>query len=480
MVTHKKNIVILGAGLSGLSTAWFLQKNSKEKLSITIIDQADSPGGKIKSLKKEGFILELGPHSCRVGPTSSSTLSLIQQLNLEEKVLLPSPVSKKKFLMMDQKLYPFPHSFPSLFTSPLTLPLLKACWKDLFTRKKAESQSTSTSINDESVHHFISRHFGTHFSDTFFDPMVSGIYAGDPKKLSIKSCFPILYQKELEHGSIVRSFFARKKATLPLNKSSFTKKIKQTSLFSFEGGMETLITALKNQLDVQWRLSEKITHLSFDKSSNPNNPQSKSSTITTNKDSIKADAVFSTLPPKPLGTLLHTVNPLLSSKLLSIPSSSIAVIHLVYKHAALKKEGFGYLVPFKESDPLLGVIWDSSVFPQHCPSPDSSLLTVMIGGTRDHYSLTLCDKALIEQATLGVKRHLNIVTPPDITHCTKITEAIPQYEIGHSEILDNIQNFQSQFPQFFISGWGFHGISLNDCIQKSESNSNLFLKNTRF
>lgn len=454
MTSTQKHLVILGAGISGLSLAWFLKQRFENQIKLTLLEKNDRVGGLIRTLEKEGFLFELGPHSCRSKGNAIETLKLIEALQIKEQMIEPSFSARDRYLYWNQTLHLLPKSLLSLISSPLTSGLFKALVRDWFTPPLKNQEET--------VEQFISRRLSREIAERLIDPLTLGIYAGNIEQLSLKSCFPILYEWEQTHGSLTRGWLFSKKKQHSAQ-SPFVQQMSKHPIFTFKKGMETLPKELEKQLSPNLRLSSDVQALHFQ--------SDKLQIICQNQKPIVADYLFSTLPANALANLLEPHQQEVSFLLKSIPHASIAVVCLGFRKQVLKYEGFGYLIPRKEKEDILGMIWDSSVFPQQNRFQPDTRLCVMIKITEDSkfddfYQIAL--KALC--------KHLKINDLPDLFYVEMINNAIPQYFIGHQNKLQRIEeHIFSLSPRIRVGGSFFWGVSINDCIKKAKVCSENFV-----
>lgn len=447
----KRNIVILGAGISGLSLAWFLQKQHGEQIEITVLEKSGRIGGSIQTIHKEGFLFELGPHSCRSsGAEAATTLELIEELGLHDQVIPASPSARKRYLYTNQRLTALPPPFTCLF-SPLMRGVPRALLRDW--------RTPAGNGEDESVDAFITRRFGAEIAEQFIDPMTSGIYAGDMRQLSIQSCFPQLFHWEQESGSVIKGMFKSKKKPIQAA-SPFIQQMQKQAMFSFKSGMEVLPKALEKHLKqkVTTSCSVKAIHL------HPDN-------ITLELDNgtkIQTNHLFSTLPAQQVSELIKPHHPDLAQMLSSMCRTSVAVVNLGYRRPLLPVQGFGYLIPTKENEEILGVIWDSCVFPQQNLETNQTRLTVMLGGAHKPHLCTLPEDEILEIALRRVAKQLGIYALPDVSHVSIAHNAIPQYHVGHNAKVSCImQKIGHLSPYLTCLGNSFYGVSLNECFAKA-------------
>jgi oxygen-dependent protoporphyrinogen oxidase len=303
--------------------------------------------------------------------------------------------------------------------SPYSLSLLPALLKDLL--------SPRGDLEDESIFSFACRRFGREVAATHLDPLVSGIYGGDPKKLSLKACFPTLHHLEKTY----RSCFLG----MPFLKTSRSRY--RSSLISFKSGMETLIHALSNRLESNLYLNVDVIDMDCE-----------NGTIGLKLNGKKQyfDAVFWTAPLAPLQKIGLPYSPC---------SNSLSVVNLGYRNKVLSKRGFGYLVPRKEGEKILGVVFDSEVFPDQNSSFSQTRLTVMMPW----------QEGAKEIALEAIQRHLGIDAIPDVVEVVEAKEAIAQYEVGHLAKAKLNKKFANKLsPHLYLLGSKMDGVAVNDCV----------------
>jgi len=428
-----KKIVILGAGISGLSLAWFLSEKFGHQVDLQILEAANRTGGWIQTIYEKEFLFELGPRSCRTTGSGIETLRLVEALGLQDEVVVPDVAAHKRFLYVNQRLEVLPYNVASFFRSPFFWPICKAILRDLIVRKGENS--------DESIYDFTRRRFGQQAAELFLDPMTSGIYAGDIRRLSIGSCYSILKECEQKRRSVILGLLAHPR-TPKKECSAFVEATLKHHLFSFRKGMETLTRALSERLEGKIVLNREVKSL---------------------QELQDSDQIISTLPGSALANLCEK-GPL-RTLLEEEQKVSVAVVSFGFRCNLLKNKGFGYLVPRSENEVVLGVVWDSSVFPTQNASSDETRLTVMIGGAHMKHFHELTDEYFVQVAKKALAKHLNIYQAPDALHVKISRHAIPQYEVGHKQRVDKIN---AHLPKNLkLLGASYYGVSVNDCIAQA-------------
>ncbi|NGX57686.1 MAG: Protoporphyrinogen oxidase [Chlamydiae bacterium] len=435
-------IVILGGGISGLSTAWYLRQKTNAK--IILIEKTPRLGGRIQSVNEHDFFFERGPRSIRPHG-GEETLRLIQHLGLQDQVVPGKKAAHQRYLYLNQTLRKLPSSLKDLITSPWLWPILTSLITE-WTKKTSPK-------NDESIYEFISRRLNPKVADTLLDPMTSGIYAGNIHQLSMKSCFPKIYQYEKDHGSLTKGMLSQKKRIPESN--PFICEAKKSSLYTLQNGLQELIVKLVEHLDIEIKLSCSVTSLIFDKQIH----------IETENETFIADHVISALPSQALGHLMKAHDPSIAQLLHDIPMTSLAVVNIGYNQPVLKKEGFGYLIPSSEKEEILGMVWDSSAFPTQNQHTDQTRLTVMIGGSHMQNFEHTSEEDFLTMSLNALNSHLGITETPDCVEVSIAHQAIPQYIVGHSERVREIETkIAALSSNFHFTGNCFYGVSVNDCI----------------
>ncbi|RHY23305.1 hypothetical protein DYB36_012185, partial [Aphanomyces astaci] len=334
---------------------------------------------------------------------------------------------------------------------------------------------TCKQASDESIYDFISRRFSPVVANRLLDPMVSGIFGGNIRHLSMRSCFGLLWDMEQSHGSIVRAmlFGSSPKSTTLLDgtaHSSFVKTGSKAMSMSFTHGMQTFTDALAAHIEV----------LLADATSTPWSTQHGGGVVVRVRDAgasaaetIVADHVFSALPAPRLAPLVQSVAPSAAAALSRLPFTSLGVVTLGFHRNLIQHSGFGYLVPTCENQGILGVIYDSCSFPQQNFDQTNNItrLSVFVGG-ENHPAVAAMPRAKREALALEtVQRHLGVTDAPVHVESTWYEHAIPQYPVGYHA---DVASLEADLAQAFhasltVVGNSFYGVGLSDCVHKSTS-----------
>lgn len=394
-------VAILGGGISGLSAAWELQQRDPAA-EITLFEKEDRLGGWIGT-DERGF--ERGP---RTFPWARNPhlLALIRELGLEKEIVPSSPSASKRYLWHRGKL---------ISMGALLIRFLPLFLREPFIARGKEE--------DESIAGFATRRFNREIAELFFDPLTLGIYGGDMHKLSLRSCFPFLDRWEHKKGSLLLGFLSQKRG--------------EKGLFTLRRGMGSLIEELQKKLSIEIRFHCPVEALKRDG-------------VLAGEKWQSANRIISALPAPVLGRLTGLWS--------DFPTISLWIVHMAYREKVLTKEGFGYLVPSREKEPLLGMVWDSSLFPR---KERATRLTAMIRSGGDAHRAQ-------EIALDAARRHLGIAPPPSFIHPFYLSEAIPQFEVGYAKRLARFEaDLKERFPSLVLSGNYLEGASVDACIRRA-------------
>lgn len=441
-----RQIVVLGAGISGLATAWYLKHYLGSDAAVHVIEKSERPGGWIQTLQTEGFLFEQGPRSCRSKGNGQETLALIENLGLQDHVLVPHADATHRYLYHDGHLKRMPRHLWGILFNPLTKGWLQAFWNDWRMPKRTGE--------DETVHSFFSRRLGNRWADTLIDPFVLGIYAGDCRSLSMKSCFPLFNEWEEKQGSLLRGGWKHKRT--PLYSSAFIESVRRYPLFSFKEGMETLPLALAHELKECLQLGNGAVRLEF--------LTSGIEVYLENGEKIIADQVISTLPAYALGSLLSS-SPEVGTQLQALNYATVGMVNMGFDAPVLPLKGFGYLVPTRMNELILGCVWDSCIFPQQNERKEQTRITFMMGGSHHPEIEGMTEQDAVEHALKALQQQMGIQARPSIIQFKKGHQAIPQFEVGHERWKADLQNKIGQIsPRLVLSGSAWTGVSINDCV----------------
>jgi oxygen-dependent protoporphyrinogen oxidase len=430
------SVAVLGAGLSGLSTAYLIV-NKMPDVKVEVFEKADRIGGTIFSKRTEdGFLVEAGPNGFLSG--KPTTYELSKMLKIDKDFLSANSNAELRFILKNGKLMQLPDSPGSfMFSDILSLKGKLRIAKEPFIKGFNEKA-------EETVAEFGTRRLGEEAVKFMLDPMVSGVFAGNVDKLSLKSCFPRIYQLEKEYGSLVKAMIK-----LKAKKASPSGK-----LTSYTSGMFHLIETLANHKNIKVNLNSEITGIEKE--------ENKFIISGSNK---KFDAVVSAMPAYCLGNLKFEPLKEVQESLKAVAYPPMAIVSFAIKKGLVK--GFGFLIPSSEKRKILGALFSSNIFVNR-GTDKYDLVTVMLGGDRNYSVKDFEMKKVVDVAANELADILNIeVSRLNHISLFKWNKAIPQYYKGHYKIVEKIQKITENEKGFFVTGNAFFGIGINDCTAAS-------------
>ena len=442
-----KKVVIVGGGISGLAVAYLLLEKNKD-LDITVLESDNRAGGKIWTDKTNGFLCEKGANGFL--DNKPRTLELCKSLGIEP--VRSNENSKKRFIYLNGRLNALPESAPSFIKSDLL------SWGGKL--RILLEYNAPRGPEDETVADFIIRRLGKEALERLIDPMCSGIYAGDPYKMSIKSCFARIKELEQEYGGLIKALLAIRKQKKLQQKASGDTKVSVApggTLTSFYNGAQTITDALSEKLKDRLHLGVQVHGISREKGAYQ---------IYTSKDTVEADIVVLASPAYATAEILKDLDSGISKILSDIPYPHVSVVCFGYKKEKVGNplNGFGFLVPHIEGRKILGCLWDTSIFPNRA-SEGYALLRTMVGGAKSPEMAMLEDEKIISMVFDELKPILSFKSEPDLIRIYRWEKAIPQYLLGHSKRLGSIEERLRSHPGLYLTGNAYKGIGINDCVE---------------
>lgn len=439
------NIAIVGGGISGLSLAYYLLENL-QGFNIKIFESETRIGGKILTEKINGFLCEGGVNGFL--DNKPFTLELAARLNLTP--VKCNEYAKRRYLFTNSKL-------KLIATSPLNFLLSDLLSLKGKIRMFCEFFIPKTTLEDESLESFAIRRVGKEFFEKILDPMASGIYAGDPSKMSIRSCFNMVYDLEQKYGGLIKGFIA-------MNRQKKSEKRVSAApggqLMSFYDGMYSLIENLKIYLGDRIEINKTLETIE----------RNKNTYTLIFKDGFiyECDIAILSIPAHNASIALKELDKNLYNVLDEIPYPALSVVSMGYSQDKITRDKnlFGFLLPAKENRKILGTLFDSSIFPNRAPN-GFVLLRTMVGGARNQKLAALEDEKLISLVKEELAYIFDIKSEPDFIKIIRWQKAIPQYTVGHYQRLKKIDELLLKHKGLFLSGNAFRGVSVNDCVMNS-------------
>ncbi|MHB8121549.1 MAG: protoporphyrinogen oxidase [Desulfuromonadaceae bacterium] len=457
-----KKIIIIGGGISGLATAWLLRSKAEaagKELGITLLEKEERPGGKIRSIKAEGYTCEWGPNGFL--DSKPQTLDLCRALGVENNLHRSNDNARKRFIFSGGELHQLPDGAPAFLKSRLI------SWpgKLRLALEPTPFIAPPPAGVDETLAAFGRRRLGGEALDKLIAPMVSGIFAGDPETMSLISCFPRIAELEREYGGLIRAMIMlakKKKREQAAGKVVSSAAGPGGTLTSFREGIQYLADALAASLGDLVKPGTAVT--SVEKGADLPYRVNCS-----DGSAYGADQVIIASPAFAAAEMLSAMDEGIAGTLRQIPYASMTVICFGYSRGQINRslDGFGYLIPKKEGLSTLGTLWDSSMFENRAPEGKVLLRSMMGGACFPHY-VTLSDDEVVARVRKDLGLTMGINATPEFVRVFRHPQAIPQYTVGHGDRLQKLESALRAYPGLILTGNSYRGIGLNDCVAAAE------------
>ncbi|MDQ6421839.1 protoporphyrinogen oxidase [Paenibacillus sp. LHD-117] len=463
-------IVIIGGGISGLSSAFYLQREAERQgreLHITIVEGAPAFGGKINTLQRDGFVIEKGPDSFLA--RKQAIIDLAKELGLEGELTATNPAAKKTYIMHRKKLFPMPPGLvlgiPTEIGPFARTGLLS--WKGKFRALLDLFIPAKPASGDESLGGFLERRVGTEVMRRIAEPLLAGIYAGDLKKLSLRATFPQFGESERKFGSLIRGMQHNRKAAA----AAASAAAKGTTFLTFKGGLGSLVEALIHSLEesgVELRAGAKVERIE--------KLEQGYSVVLASGDELPADRIVMTAPAFAAADLLEAHAD--CGELRGVRYVSVANVVMAFdkKTFGLDFDGSGFVVPRSEGLHITACTWTSSKW-LHSSPEDKVLLRCYVGHSEDQESVKLPDDRLIAAVRSDIRETMGITAEPLFTEITRLDNSMPQYPVGHIERMNELRSrLAERMPGVWVTGAAFDGVGLPDCIRQGKEAAKAILE----
>lgn len=444
-----KRVAVLGAGISGLSAANFL---IREDIQLTVLEQSNQVGGLMNTISKDGYQLETGPNSVMLN--NPEFLDLLKDLKLTDSIIYPEEAAaKSRFILMGKKPEALPSGPSSLFGNKVI------GWSGVGAILKEPFRKQNTDTEDESLASFCKRRFGATLFNNVIAPFVTGVYAGDPEKMSAKYSMKALWEAEKKHGSIIKGMMKsmKKKKADPRH-----QELPKQKMISFRNGLKEIPELMQHKLGDRLKLNSCVT--SIDKLDN-----SYRITYTQNgaMQHLEVDHIISGLPAYVEAKLWTNSHPSFAKELNTIYYAPTVSIHLGYdkKQVGNQEAGFGILTRVAEKKSFLGILFINRFFPHNAPE-GKDLFAIIIGGARSPELTQLPKEELINRIQQELSEIMEIKGEPELINYIKWEKGIPQYNLGHDDLVKEEAEFIKNNPNYQLIGNYIHGVSVADSIKK--------------
>src|SRR5690606_30911720 len=453
---EKQTIIIVGGGITGLSAAYYLQKNIKENnlpYQIKLVEASNRLGGKINTYKRDGFIIERGPDS--IIARKKPGVKLVEELGLKDQMVRNG--TGQSYILVQGKLHKMPKGafmgIPMEIDPFLDSELVSSSGKEraLLDLEMGKGEE----MVDQSLGSFMRRRFGDELVDNEIEPLLSGIYSGDIDEMSLMATFPNFYQLEQKYGSLIKGL----QETMP--KPPKTKGKATGVFFSFKDGLEVMVDKLTEKLDQDSiLLNTKVEHVEKNETGYQ--------VVLGNGDVVKASAVIATTSHQTLPKMFGQFDFL--NVLTDVPSSSVANVALAFDQSAIKQDidGTGFVVSRNNDYRITACTWTHKKWPTTTPE-GKALIRCYVGRPNDQEVVDLPDEELINIVLHDLNKTMNITAKPEFSVISRWKNVMPQYTVGHLERIEKVRDEANKhLPGVFLAGSSFEGVGIPDCIEQGE------------
>ena len=454
----ERRIAIVGGGITGLAAAYFLKERAQvlqRPVEIVLIEAAGRLGGKIVTERVQGFLIEGGPDAFLT--QKPWALQLCERLGLADQLVAPRP--GKTYVLLGGKLRRLPEGamglVPTRLGSFLKSDLFSAWGKlrmglDLLIPPRRDGQ-------DESLASFIRRRLGREALERLAEPLLAGVYAADPDRLSLLATFPRLREMERRYGNLTKGVLRQRRN---LRRSSTSDEKPRPVFMTLRAGLSRLIDALNAQIEAQVITGQCVVELERVGTADYR------LTLADGRKLV-ADAVVLTTPAYVTAELLEALSPEAAELLAEIPYVSTAVVTLAFRRRDIEHplDGTGFVVPRVEGRAITACTWSSSKWPGRAPQ-GFVLLRGFFRHNGQENVLQLSDDGLIDLAIRELRDLLGLRGEPALARVHCWPKAMPQYHVGHVERLAQIESALREHSGIWLAGAAYRGIGLPDCIHQ--------------
>ncbi|XXM73973.1 protoporphyrinogen oxidase [Lysinibacillus sphaericus] len=450
-----KKVVVIGGGITGLTAAYYLQKEIKEKdlpIQLTLAEGSHRMGGKIQTLIKDGYVIERGPDS--FVPRKAGPLNLAKEIGIDDKLV--SSTWGKSYVIAGGELYPMPGG--SIIGIPTQIaPFITTNLFSITGKMRAAADfilPRSAAADDQSLGRFFRRRMGDEVVDNLIEPLLTGIYAGDIDQMSLMSTFPEMHQIEQKHRSLIAGI---KKAA-----AQTAGDQKNGRFMTFTNGLQTLVDGLEEAL-------EPGTVQKGMKVSRINKEEDRGYTIQfTNGNILDADSIVITAPHHSLQSMLPSCSFL--DYLKEMPATSVATVAMGFDQSAIKKniDGNEFIVSRNSDYSITACTWTHKKWPHSAPD-GKMLIRVYLGKSGDETIVDLSDDQIEQIVFEDLEKIVDLDGRPEFTVVTRYKDSMPQYTVGHKKRTEDLyRKLDEWLPGVFIAGSSYEGLGIPECIEQGE------------
>jgi len=470
-----RRVVIVGGGITGLAAAYYVEKTAKDagiEVAVTLVEREPRLGGKVGTDRIGDFVVEWAPDSFVTykpwGVQLCREIGIREGADAGDAELIP-PSIRGFYMLIGGKLHKMPEELIGL-----TLSTIKGLWRAPFLTLGGKVRASVEGMirpvrrsKDESLAAFMRRRFGTEFAKKFAEPLMAGIYAGQPENLSMAAIYPTYFEMERKYGSMSRAIVEmsrRRQVEKSASKSGETNPSGSAFFVSIRGGMQVLIDRLAGNVSrIDMRVGTSVESLAPQ-------PDGAFAASLSSGESIAGDAVLLATPAYATAQLLAPFAPESADELTKIQYASTAVVSLAYRRDDIGHplNGSGFLVARDEPFPVSGCTWTSSKWANRAPD-GAVLIRAFMGFSGSGPNVEeATEEYLAKTAHAALAPLLDIKAEPILAKTYRWLKAMPQYEVGHVERLSKIEAALAAHPNVVLAGAAYRGVGIPDCVRQAK------------
>lgn len=441
-------VAVIGGGISGLATAYYL---AKAGVPCTLIERRPQLGGVITTEVVDECVIEGGPDSFL--SAKPWAMDLIREIGLADDVIGSNDHLRVTYVLRKGRLVPLPDGLmlmvPTRVMPMATTRLLG--WATKIRMGREWFRRPGSRNPDRSVAEFVEDHYGREAVDYLAEPLLAGVYGGSPDALSVNSVLPRFAEMEAQYGSLTRAVLAERRRA--------KAETRHAPLFrTLKGGLGQLVAALEESVrsssEVVRGVAETLER------------REKGFRIRVGGSWMETENVILACPAYEAGALLADVDPVLAGLLCAIPYSSSLTVAMGYDKAAFRHRlnGFGFLVPRTERNRLIACTWVGTKFSNRVPE-SRVMLRCFLGGSDDPQILEEPDEAILGVVREELRRIMGVTEEPAFTRMSRWPRSMAQYTVGHDRRLEEIEARAGKIPGLGLAGNAYHGIGIPDCVR---------------
>ncbi|WP_243653033.1 protoporphyrinogen oxidase [Tumebacillus sp. BK434] len=478
-----KTAVIIGGGITGMSTAYYLEQKAREQgidLQIYLLEADDKLGGKVQTVRRDGFVIEAGPDSFLARKTAAVTLC--RELGIDGELVGTNPNARKTYILHQGKLHRIPQGLnigvPTQFMPFATTTLLS--WGGKLRAGLDLIKPKSTHQGDQSLGAFLERRLGTEVVDRLAEPLLAGIYAGDLRKLSMRATFPQYETLEQKYGSLIRGMLAQAQEAKAAQANTAQKPelgarpLPNSVFLTFRTGLARLIESLEAAYKrTEVRKSTRVEKLEEQEGGGY-------TVRLQDGNTLDADAVIITTPNYEAANILPaSFSP--KTQLNQVPYVSVATVVFAFDKGVIDfpLDASGFVVPKKEGITITAATWTSSKW-LHTAEDGKVLMRFYVGRGGDEAIVEEPDEEIIRRVRKDLQATMGVTAEPAFSIVSRWKRSMPQYTVGH---LDRVKTFTDQaereLPGVFFAGAGFTGLGIPDCIGQGVAMADKVISNLK-